>query len=369
MALYMNQHGLSSFLVNLNYSLKHTSNLRHPEIVQFRVSCLEFWTKHGLAAAIDYSGKSKSTLYAWRKALDDSRKKDRMGRASLSALDPKTTRPLRCKSNHWPPIVVSFITKTATKHASMGKQMLYHLLRRYLERLGQLRLLVSESTVGRILKWLRNMGKVPSKDRIRINGRSGKLHIVPKKRRIRKQRRADLPFKVRNPGDLVQIDGIEGFHDGHHYYIINAIDYVSGLAASRVFKTKSTTKTASFLKDLPELLGFKVKAIQTDNGSEYVAKFHEQAEAMGIAHCFNYVKKPIYNGKVERFNRTMQEELKYDLDFLDALAYDLESAQTTINSFIYFYNNVRPHSTINFQTPMERMLQCFKRNSFQNVLN
>ena len=90
MALYTNTHSLASLLPNLNYSLKHTSDLRHPEVVQFRISCLEFWNKHGLAAALDYAGVSRSTLYAWRKALKDSQQLDRrMGRASLKALGPK----------------------------------------------------------------------------------------------------------------------------------------------------------------------------------------------------------------------------------------------------------------------------------------
>lgn len=370
MALYTNTHYLTSLFPNLNYSLKHTSNLRYPDVVQFRVKCLEFWSKHGLTAAIDYSGASKSTLYAWRKALNDSKKHDRMGRASLSSLDPCSTRPRHCKSAQWPPVVVKFIQDTVAKYDFLGKQKVYYMLKHYLVDSKQANLLVSESTVGRILKWLREVGRLPSKDRVRINGRSGKLHVVRRRQRVHKQRRADLPFRIQSPGDLVQIDGIEGFHDGRHYYIINAIDYITGLAVSRVFKTKSTTKTASFLEELPNLLGFSIRAIQTDNGSEYVARFHSRAEAMGITHCFNYVKKPVYNGKVERFNRTLQEALCYDMNFLNDLAYDQMAAQSTIDNFIHFYNYQRPHAAIQHQTPMEYMLKLLQRKSaFQKVVN
>lgn len=83
---------------------------------------------------------------------------------------------------------------------------------------------------------------------------------------------------------------------------------------------------------------------------------------MDIIHCFNYVKKPIYNGKVERFNRTLQEALKYDLDFLDDIVYDLPRAKATLQSYIDFYNNERPHSSINFLTPNEYVLQFSQRN-------
>ena len=369
MALYMNCFSLASVLPDLNYSLKHTSKLRYPETVSFRLRCLEFWDKHGLEAALDFAEVSKSTLYAWRKALEDSRRRDRMGRASLHALDPKSTRPIKCKSANWSPATVKYIENTASKHLDLGRQKLHDMLKVHLEHIGQPSLLVSESTVGRILKWLRSTGKLPSIDQVRINARSGKLHVAKRKKRIKKKRRADLPFKVKKPGDLIQIDGIEGYYNGHHYYIMNAIDYVTGVAFSRVFKTKSSARMASFLKDLPDLFGFKIKAIQTDNGSEYIARFHEVAETMGITHCFNYVKKPIYNGKVERFNRTMQEALRYDPDFMYNLAYDHDKAQKIIDDFIRFYNYERPHVSINHQPPMTYMLQCLGRNTFQKVLN
>ena len=224
MALYTNTHYLASLWPDFNYSLKHTSNLRHPEVVQFRISCLEFWHKHGLAAALDYAGVSRSTLYAWRKALMDSRKLDRrMGRASLKALDPKSTRPIKCKSTRWSPIVVKYIRELVTLHPELGRQKVYHFLKRYLERIHMTLLTVSESTVGRIINWLRQSGRLPSKGKLRINAQTGKLHAIKPRRRIRKQRRADLPFPVRRPGDLVQIDGVEIHSFGKFCYIVNAI--------------------------------------------------------------------------------------------------------------------------------------------------
>ena len=38
------------------------------DIAQHRLRVLEFWEKHGLAAALDYSGKSRRTLYNWQHA-------------------------------------------------------------------------------------------------------------------------------------------------------------------------------------------------------------------------------------------------------------------------------------------------------------
>ena len=91
---------------------------------------------------------------------------------------------------------------------------------------------------------------------------------------------------------------------------------------------------------------------------------------MGITHCFNYVKKPVYNGKVERFSRILQEALCYDINFLNDLAYDQMAAQSTIDNLIRFYNYQRPHAAIQRQTPMEYMFKLLQRKpAFQKVVN
>ncbi len=369
MAVYMNWHSLASTIKNLEYSNKHTSSLNNPEEVSRRIEALEFWAKHGLNPAMDHAGVSRSTLYSWRHKMDGSRKHDRMGRACLKALDPKSTRPKHCRRADWDKKIVTLLTELATKHPELGRQPLYYMLRRRLTANGQLDKLVSISTVGRILCKLRRSGRLPSKIKLSLNGRTGRLYEIHR-RKVAKLRRGALPYKIKQPGDLVQIDGVEGYHLGHHYYVINAIDYISGKATSAVLTNKSSLSTANFLRELDTRLGFKVKAIQTDNGSEYAAKFHQAAERLGIKHCFNYVKKPIYNGKVERFNRTIQEAIFRDEDFLVNLVEDKQEANRTIESYLDFYNNERPHMSLRFMTPAEFLLQYTQRNSaVQNVVS
>ena len=314
-----------------------------------------------------------------------------MGRACLKALDPKSTRPKRCRQSNWDKEMVKLLVRLATKHPELGRQPLYYMLRRRLEAKGWLDKLVSISTVGRILCKLRQSGKLPSKIKLSLNGRTGRLYEVPR-RRMAKLRRGALPYKIKQPGDLVQVDGVEGYHLGRHYYepfstsitapgvegyhlgrhyyVINAVDYISGKATSTVLANKSSLSTANFLRELDTRLGFRIKAIQTDNGSEYAAKFHQAAERLGIKHCFNYVKKPIYNGKVERFNRTIQEAIFRDEDFLINLVEDKQEANRTIESYLDFYNNERPHMSLGFMTPTEFLLQYSQRNSkVQNVVS
>lgn len=126
MPLYTNNHYLSSILPNANYSLKHTSNLKYPEVVEFRIKTLMFWNKYGIEAAIDYSGYSKSSIYRWRKQLEDSRSLDkRMGRASLKSLDPKTKKPKHCKEANWDKSVISYIKQQVIKHYGIGRRKLH----------------------------------------------------------------------------------------------------------------------------------------------------------------------------------------------------------------------------------------------------
>ena len=49
---------------------------------------------------------------------------------------------------------------------------------------------------------------------------------------------------------------------------------------------------------------FSISHIQTDNGSEFHGQFDLKLKDLNITHFWNYVGKPIYNGKIERYNRT-----------------------------------------------------------------
>ena len=73
---------------------------------------------------------------------------------------------------------------------------------------------------------------------------------------------------------------------------------------------------------------------------------------------------------VERFNRTIQEAIFRDEDFLINLVEDKQEANHTIESYLDFYNNERPHMSLRFMTPAEFLLQYTQRNSaVQNVVS
>jgi len=56
------------------------------------------------------------------------------------------------------------------------------------------------------------------------------------------------------------------------------------------------------------VLPFSTVAIQTDNGSEFHKYFMDYLKERKIKHYWNYPDRPYCNGRIEKFNRTIQEE-------------------------------------------------------------
>lgn len=79
----------------------------------------------------------------------------------------------------------------------------------------------------------------------------------------------------------------------------------------------------------------------------------ETLQDFGIIYFWNYARKPIYNGKIERYNRTIQE------DFIDPnlelLFEDIHRFNYKLTDWLLYYNTKRPHfshrDTNNLQIP------------------
>lgn len=121
------------------------------------------------------------------------------------------------------------------------------------------------------------------------------------------------------PGDKVQIDikyvpreCIRFPSYGYNYYQITGIDEYSRKRVLRIVKEKSTYETTRYLKELEEAMGFPIRMIQVDNGSEFVndgdrtsrrSKFEETAAELGMGLRRTRPYSPWQNGKVERSHR------------------------------------------------------------------
>lgn len=82
---------------------------------------------------------------------------------------------------------------------------------------------------------------------------------------------------------------------------------------------------------------------------------------LGIKHRYTRPYRPQTNGKVERFWRTLQEDLIRETDF-DTL----EELKDELIQYLYYYNHQRPHQGIDGKIPVE---MCTKDDNTTEALS
>jgi transposase InsO family protein len=79
-------------------------------------------------------------------------------------------------------------------------------------------------------------------------------------------------------------------------------------------------------------------------------RFNEILTRAAIRHIRTPSYTPRWNGKVERFTRTLQEEWAYSRTWPHSTA-----RARSLQSFIRYYNRRRPHSSIGDRPPISRV--------------
>ena len=109
-----------------------------------------------------------------------------------------------------------------------------------------------------------------------------------------------------------------GFKSNYQrYYQITAIDLYSRKRVLKIVNENSTYETSNMLKTLEEEFGFKIKTVQTDNGSEFCndrgrkeSLFEKSLRQLGIKYIRTRPYSPWQNGVVERSHK-IDNELFY----------------------------------------------------------
>lgn len=94
------------------------------------------------------------------------------------------------------------------------------------------------------------------------------------------------------------------------------------------------------------------EAVMTDNAFVYVhgRRFQQLLTAAGARHIRTPAYTPRWNGKVERFIRTLQDEWSDSRTWPDS-----SSRARSLQSFIRYYNRRRPHSSLGDRPPTSRV--------------
>ncbi len=91
------------------------------------------------------------------------------------------------------------------------------------------------------------------------------------------------------------------------------------------------------------------RSVRTDQGPEFTGRALDQwAYCHGIELKLIQPGKPMQNGYIESFNGKFRDECLNEHWFQD-----LAHARETINQWRIDYNERRPHSSLNYQTPLE----------------
>lgn len=157
------------------------------------------------------------------------------------------------------------------------------------------------------------------------------------------------PYYAETPGENVQLDVkyVPG-PDGRWNYQYRFMDTVTNMQYSFTTEVRDALTTVYTFKQAQTYFPFTITGIQTDNGGEFRGKFHDYLVRKKIVHRYIPKRSAPWNGKVERANRSVDDEfyLNYGRPW------------KTISEYTRWYNHERPHLGKHMQglTPYEKYL-------------
>ena len=173
-------------------------------------------------------------------------------------------------------------------------------------------------------------------------------------------------------GELAHADthylpkGIVRTEPNKRYFLFGIIDSCTRVAWVELTEdvTALTTMFAG-LKSFNILAShyhIKFKEILTDNGPEFGQKksknknnhaFERMLNELEIKHRYIRPYRPQTNGKIERFWRTIEEDLISETYFESK-----EHLKEEILQYLYYYNQERPHQSLNGEAPNKFNQKC-----------
>ena len=211
-----------------------------------------------------------------------------------------------------------------------------------------------------INSFLRDRGEKPisSSTIYRIFRKNGVNRLKPKmkenRRRIIKQKSGELGHIDCH---YLSKDLIVG--GNKRLYLVGVVDDCTRLAWVEVVQDiKSLTVMFSSMKMftlLNKRYDLRFAEMMSDNGAEFCSRnnkrfhpFERMLLELGIKHRYTRPYRPQTNGKVERFWRTLNEDLIEETTFES-----LEKFKSELEEYLIYYNEVRPHQALGQKTPLK----------------
>lgn len=158
--------------------------------------------------------------------------------------------------------------------------------------------------------------------------------------------------KAVKPGSLVEMDTIHiPVTEKKRVYIYTVIDVATRIAYARAELKANTGKSINIFKRVKEKFPFSIECMQSDHGPEFGQYFTDK---ITTRHRHSRVRTPNDNAHLERFNRTIQEEL------LNHLPKDVTIINKQLPKYLKYYNTKRKHLGLGLLTPTEMLEKCFQ---------
>jgi transposase InsO family protein len=232
--------------------------------------------------------------------------------------------------------------------------------------------------------WLSWQTGVPARTVTRILRRHGMARLCELDpmtgERIRATRETTVRYERERPGELIHVDvkKLGRIPDGGGWrahgrqmgstgerkrnkigfdYIHSAVDDHTRLAYSEIHDDEKGATAAGFIRRAGEFFnnhGITVERVITDNHWSYrnTKAVADVIAELGATHKFIRPHCPWQNGKVERFNRTLQTEWAYAQIWTSN--HDRAAA---LSDFIHTYNHERRHHALGGNPPISRCHQ------------
>lgn len=275
-------------------------------------------------------GISRQTGYKWLKREREEGQK---------GLEERSRKPKKSPSQS-PPEVEAEVLRIRDEHPVWGGRK----IRKIMEREGKVRV-PSASTITAILR--RNDKLDPEESR---------------------KREAFIRFEYEQPNQLWQMDFKGQFRllDGQYCHPLTLVDdhsrFVVGLKACADERALTVQKQLSRVFEqygLPERILMDNGAPWGDERDSPFTILTTWLMQLGIGVIHSRAYHPQTNGKNERFNRTLLEEVIAKQAFEN-----LDEAQAFFDQWSTVYNTYRPHEALNLEVPSSRYepsKQCFPK--------
>ena len=122
----------------------------------------------------------------------------------IEYLNEKSKAPKKPRKSKIDPRIKEFIKNYRKEYPKTGKTKIKPELNDFCQKIGTKA--ISEPTIGRIIKDLKERGEIPKKFKVSLYGRTARLiirEIKPRKPKLRRK-----GYQPKNPGDLIQIDAM-----------------------------------------------------------------------------------------------------------------------------------------------------------------